>query len=64
MFEDRYPTPPADQEFVEADRELQMLGEEALKRMAQAGAKEDDIKFVAWLAGLNFTTQTEKRING
>lgn len=50
-----------DQRMAEVDRELQMMGEEALKRMQQAGAREDDIKFVAWLAGLNFEAYTEKR---
>ena len=43
-----------DQRMAQADLELQQMGEEALQRMAQSGAKEDDIKFVAWLAGLEY----------
>lgn len=45
-----------DQRMAEADRELQQMGEEALQRIAQTGAREDDIKFVAWLAGLQMPT--------
>lgn len=41
-----------EQEYAEADRELQFLGYEALDRCLKTGAREDDLKYIAWLAGL------------
>lgn len=43
---------PMEQEYNEADRELQQMGYQALDRLYQAGAKADDVQFVGWLAGL------------
>lgn len=43
---------PMEQEYDEADRELQEMGFAAMDRLYQAGAKLDDVQFVGWLAGL------------
>lgn len=41
-----------DQRMAEADQELQQMGEAALNRCLQIGAKADDLQYLAWLAGL------------
>jgi hypothetical protein len=52
---------PMEQEFAEADRELQQMGYQALDRIYQAGAKVDDVQFVGWLAGLGDWTPSVHR---
>jgi hypothetical protein len=52
---------PMEQEFAEADRELQQMGYQALDRIYQAGAKVDDVQFVGWLAGLGDWTPNVHR---
>jgi hypothetical protein len=52
---------PMEQEFAEADRELQQMGYQALDRLFQAGAKVDDVQFVGWLAGLGDWKPTQER---
>jgi hypothetical protein len=44
--------PPAEQEWDEANRETEQMGEEALDRCLEAGANLEDLKYVAWMAGL------------
>ena len=42
----------ADEEMANANLEMQRMAHEALNRCYQRGAKEDDLKFIGWLAGL------------
>lgn len=44
-----------DQRMAEADQELQQMGMEALDNCYLAGAKAEDLKTVARIAGLNWT---------
>jgi len=46
---------PMEQEYAEADREMEQMGFEALDRCAEAGADLEDLKTVAWIAGLSWT---------
>lgn len=43
---------PMDQEYLEADRELQELGFKALDRCYESGADKDSLQYLAWMAGL------------
>jgi len=52
---------PMEQEYAEADRELQQMGYEALDRLHKSGASVDDVQFVGWLAGLGDWKPTENR---
>lgn len=52
---------PMEQEYVEADRELEQMGFEALDRCAAAGADPEDLKTVAWIAGLNWSPRADQR---
>jgi hypothetical protein len=45
----------------QADRELQQMMCEALDRCLKAGAKQDDLKLLAWQAGLTNWKPTEQR---
>lgn len=57
MFE----LPSADQEMAEADKEIQQMACEALDRCLQAGAKPDDLTFLAWQAGVGFWKPNQQR---
>lgn len=51
-----------DQRMAEADQELAQMACEALDRCLQAGAKPDDLKLLAWQAGVaNIWKPTENR---
>lgn len=52
-----------EQRMAEADQELQQMGLEALDNCYRAGANPEDLKTVAWIAGINWTPKnyTEKR---
>ena len=51
----------AEQEYTEADRELQQMGFETLDRLYQSGARLDDVQFVGWLAGLGEWKPTQQK---
>ena len=46
---------PADWEMANADLELQQMGLEALDNCYRAGADPEDLKTVAWIAGLKWS---------
>lgn len=50
-----------DEEMVNADQELQQMGMEALDNCYRAGADPEDLKTVAWIAGLNWTPRADQR---
>lgn len=52
-----------DQRMAEADEELRQMGLEALDNCYRAGANPEDLKTVAWIAGIDWTPKpyTEKR---
>jgi hypothetical protein len=53
----------ADWEMASADLELEQMGFEALDRCLEKGADPEDLKTVAWIAGLQWTPKQymEKR---
>lgn len=51
---------PMEQEFNEADMELQQLLWLSLDRCHQNGAREDDLRFLAWQCGVTDWTPTTK----
>ena len=53
---------PMEQEFAEADRELQRMILEALDNCLKAGAPKDDLQFLAWQAGCGNWTPAQNVI--
>lgn len=52
----------ADEEMAQVDRELEQMGFEALDRCLEKGAAPEDLKTLAWIAGLEWTPERKLEI--
>lgn len=50
-----------DQRMAEADQEMLQMGLEALDNCYRAGANPEDLKTVAWIAGIDWSPRAEQR---
>lgn len=50
-----------DEEMTNADLEMQQMGMEALDRCYRNGADPEDLKTVAWIAGLEWAPRSDQQ---